>query len=65
MCQLCAAVYYRVIYGTYQTINEVYSTIPAITMVRIRPGKRPRTEYDQGNDMIARQMYSEKSRAAV
>jgi hypothetical protein len=53
------------IYGTYQTINEVYSTIPAITMVRIRPGTRPRTEYDQGNDMIARQMYSEKSRAAV
>jgi hypothetical protein len=51
--------------STYQTISEVYSTEAAITMVRIRPGTRPRTEYDHGKDMIARQMYSEKSSAAV
>jgi len=33
--------------------------------VKIRPGTRPRTEYDQGKDIIARQIYSEKSSAAV
>lgn len=33
--------------------------------VRMRPGTRPRTEYDHGNDIMAKQMYSEKSRAAV
>jgi hypothetical protein len=33
--------------------------------VRINPGTRPRIEYDQGNDMIAKQIYSEKSSAAV
>ena len=39
--------------------------MPAITTVKIKPGTRPRMEYDQGNDIIARQMYSEKSNAAV
>lgn len=29
---------------TYQIIREVYSTIPAITTVRINPGTNPRTE---------------------
>ena len=50
---------------TYQTTKEVYNTRPAITTVRIRPGTRPRTEYEYGNDMIAKQMYSENNRAAV
>lgn len=50
---------------TYQTIIEVYSTKPATTAVKTKPGTRPRTEYDHGNDIIARQMYSEKSNAAV
>jgi hypothetical protein len=36
-----------------------------MTQVKIRPGTRPSTEYDQGKDMIARQIYSENSRAAV
>jgi hypothetical protein len=36
-----------------------------MTTVKIKPGTRPRIEYDHGNDMIARQMYSEKSNAAV
>lgn len=36
-----------------------------MTTVQIKPGTKPRTEYDQGNDMIARQIYSEKSNAAV
>jgi hypothetical protein len=49
----------------YQVISEVYRTMPAITTVRINPGTRPRIEYDQGKDMIAKQMYSEKSNAAV
>lgn len=49
----------------YQIIRDVYSTIAATTTVKIRPGTRPSTEYDHGNDMIARQIYSEKSRAAV
>jgi hypothetical protein len=49
----------------YQTISEVYSTIPAVINVRIMPGIRPRTEYDQGADMIERHIYSEKSNAAV
>ena len=31
----------------------------------MRPGTRPRTEYEYGNDMIAKHMYSEKSSAAV
>lgn len=34
-------------------------------MVMIRPGTSPKTEYEYGNDMIAKHMYSEKSRAAV
>ena len=46
-------------------VKDVYKTKAAITMVRITPGTRPRIEYDQGKDMIAKQMYSEKSRAAV
>jgi hypothetical protein len=49
----------------YQIIRDVYSTIAATTTVKIRPGTRPRTEYDHGNDMMARQIYSEKSKAAV
>lgn len=49
----------------YQTISDVYSTRAATTTVKIRPGTRPSTEYDHGNDMIARHMYSENSRAAV
>jgi hypothetical protein len=46
-------------------VKEVYRTRPAITKVKIKPGTRPRIEYDHGNDMMARQMYSENSRAAV
>lgn len=48
-----------------QTIKEVYKTEAATTTVTIRPGTRPRTEYEYGNDMIAKQMYSAKSSAAV
>jgi hypothetical protein len=44
---------------------DVYRTTPAMKTVRISPGTRPRTEYDHGKDMMARQMYSEKSSAAV
>ena len=29
------------------------------------PGTRPSTEYEYGKDIIAKQMYSEKSNAAV
>ena len=36
-----------------------------MTTVRISPGTRPSKEYDHGNDMMARQMYSENSKAAV
>lgn len=43
----------------------MYKTIPAINTVKMRPGTRPRIEYDQGKDIIARQMYSEKRSAAV
>lgn len=46
-------------------MSDVYSTVPAITTVKMRPGTRPRMEYDHGKDMMARQMYSEKSSAAV
>jgi len=46
-------------------MREVYNTKPAMTTVRIMPGTRPRTEYEYGNDIIAKQMYSENSRAAV
>lgn len=49
----------------YQTSKEVYKTNAATTTVKIKPGTRPRIEYDQGKDMIAKQMYSENSRAAV
>lgn len=51
--------------GAYQMVSEVYRTDAATTTVRIRPGTRPRREYDQGKDMMARQIYSEKSSAAV
>jgi hypothetical protein len=51
--------------AAYQTTKEVYSTNPACTIVKIRPGISPSTEYEYGNDMIAKQMYSEKSNAAV
>ncbi len=50
---------------TYQTTRDVYSTKPACTTVKIIPGASPSTEYEYGNDMIARQIYSEKSKAAV
>ena len=50
---------------TNQRTKEVYRTKAATTMVNMMPGTRPKTEYDQGKDMMARQMYSEKSRAAV
>jgi hypothetical protein len=48
-----------------QTTNDVYRTIPATTTVRMSPGTRPRTEYEYGNDMIAKHIYSEKSKPAV
>ena len=50
---------------TYQIVSDVYNTTRATKTVRIKPGTRPKTEYAHGNDMIARQMYSEKSNAAV
>ncbi len=43
----------------------MYNTKAATTIVKINPGTRPSSEYDHGKDMIARQMYSEKSSAAV
>jgi hypothetical protein len=49
----------------YQQIRDVYRTSAAMTMVKIKPGTSPRMEYDHGKDMMARQMYSEKSSAAV
>lgn len=49
----------------YQTINEVYKTKPATTTVMMRPGTNPRTEYEYGNDIMAKQIYSAKSSAAV
>lgn len=55
----------RIYSVTYQTIKEVYKTEAATTTVTIRPGTRPRIEYEYGNDMIARQMYSAKRSAAV
>jgi hypothetical protein len=50
---------------TYQRTRDVYSTSAATTTVKIKPGTRPRTEYEYGKDMMARQMYSEKRSAAV
>ena len=50
---------------THQIVREVYRTISATEMVTISPGTRPRTEYDHGKDMMAMQIYSEKSKAAV
>lgn len=44
---------------------EVYRTKAACTIVKMIPGPRPSTEYEYGKDMMARQMYSEKSSAAV
>lgn len=43
----------------------MYSTKPATTNVKIRPGTNPRTEYEYGKDIMAKQMYSENSSAAV
>ena len=43
----------------------MYRTKAAMTTVRMTPGTRPRIEYDQGKDIMAKQIYSEKSRAAV
>ena len=43
----------------------MYRTTAATKTVRMRPGTRPRMWYDQRKDMIARQIYSEKSNAAV
>jgi hypothetical protein len=51
--------------SAYQTTRDVYKTKAAMTTVRMRPGTRPSTEYEYGNDMIAKQMYSEKRSAAV
>lgn len=48
-----------------QTTSDVYKTKAATTTVRIKPGTSPRTEYEYGNDIMARQIYSEKSNAAV
>ena len=50
---------------TYHTTREVYKTKLAWTTVKMRPGTRPSTEYEYGKDMMARQMYSAKSSAAV
>jgi hypothetical protein len=50
---------------TYQRTNEVYRTRPATTTVKIRPGTKPKVAYEYGNDMIAKQMYSENNNAAV
>lgn len=50
---------------TYQMMSEVYKTDRATTTVKMRPGTKPSTEYEYGNDMIAKHMYSEKSKAAV
>lgn len=49
----------------YHTIKDVYRTDMATATVTIRPGTRPKTEYEYGKDMMAKQMYSEKSKAAV
>jgi len=49
----------------YQTINEVYKTRAAMTTVMIRPGTNPRTEYEYGNDIMAKQIYSANNSAAV
>ena len=50
---------------TYQMIKEVYRTDRATTTVKIKPGTKPNTEYEYGNDRISKQMYSLKSKAAV
>lgn len=36
-----------------------------MTTVKMRPGTNPNTEYEYGKDMIAKHIYSEKSKAAV
>jgi len=43
----------------------VYKTTAAINTVKMMASTSPKIEYDHGNDMMARQMYSENSRAAV
>jgi hypothetical protein len=46
-------------------IKPVYRVVKETKMVIIIPGINPRTEYDQGNDKMAKQMYSENNRPAV
>ena len=46
-------------------MRDVYNTMIATTTVKINPGTRPKIEYEYGNDMMAKQMYSENKRAAV
>lgn len=50
---------------SHQRIKEVYRTKAATAIVHIKPGMSPRIEYDHGNDMIAKQIYSRNNRAAV
>lgn len=54
-----------IILVAYQIVIDVYHTTREMKTVRIRPGTRPKTEYDQGNDIMAKQIYSEKRSAAV
>ena len=51
--------------SAHQTIREVYNTNAAMTTVIIMPGTSPRIEYEYGKDMMAKQMYSANSSAAV
>lgn len=51
--------------GAYHNTREVYSTSNATTTVRIKPGTSPRTEYEYGKLIMAKQMYSENNKAAV
>lgn len=46
-------------------VRPVYNTVRATNKVKINPGTNPKTEYDQGKDMIARQIYSENKSPAV
>lgn len=48
-----------------QRTSDVYWTVAATPMVTRTPGTIPNTEYEKGKDMIAKQMYSENSSAAV
>lgn len=48
-----------------QRTSDVYWTVAATPIVTRTPGTIPSTEYENGKDIIARHMYSEKSNAAV